>query len=64
MFNPILGELIAREQFKDYLREAEQDHLAKAVIAPRPAHRFEISISLSNLVIAVRHLFKALARAD
>ena len=64
MFNPILGEMIARERFKDYLREAEQNQLAEAVAARQPAHRFDLYSSLSNLVIAIRHRFKVLARAD
>ena len=64
MFNPILGEMIARERFKDYLREAEQSRLTTSVIARQPAHRFDLPTSLGNLLIAVRHLFKAMARAD
>ncbi len=64
MFNPILGELIARERYKDYLRQAEQSRLAKAAIARQPADHFDLRSSLGNLVIAVRHVFKALARAD
>ena len=64
MFNPILGEMIARERFKDYLREAEQDQLAEAVAAHQPAHRFDLYGALSNLVIAIRHRFKVLACAD
>jgi hypothetical protein len=64
MFNPILGELIARERFKDYVRQAEQDQRANAVLARESAHRFELTSSLSDLLIAVRHIFKALAHAD
>jgi len=64
MNNPILSEMVARERFKDYIREAERDQLAQAMIASRPAQRFEIRNSFSNLVITVRHFFKALAHAD
>ena len=64
MFNPILGEMIARERFKDYLREVEQDQLAEAVAARQPAHRFELTAALSDLLLTVRHLFKGLAHAD
>jgi hypothetical protein len=64
MFNPILSELVAREQYKDRLREAEQSRLAKAGIARQPAHRFDLRTYLGNLLIAVRHIFKAPARAD
>jgi hypothetical protein len=64
MFNPILGELVARERFKDFIREAEQNQLANAVLEQQPAHRFELTTALSDLLIAVRHLFKALAHAD
>ena len=64
MFNPILSEMIAHEQYKDLLRQAEQSRLANAVIGRQPAYRFDLRTSLGNLVIAGRHLFKALARAD
>jgi hypothetical protein len=64
MFNPILSEIVARERFKDYIREAEQSRLAEAMIAPETAKRFELTISLGNLVIAVRQLFKALTCAS
>ena len=64
MFNPILSELIAHEQCKDRLRQAEQYRLTKAVIARQPADRFDLRASLGNLLIVVRHLFKAPARAD
>ena len=39
--NPILSEMIARERFKDYLREAEQSQLADAVITRQLAHHFD-----------------------
>jgi hypothetical protein len=63
MFNPILSELIAREQRNDRLREAERSRLANALIPRQPAHRFDLRASLGNLLITVRHMFKALARA-
>jgi hypothetical protein len=56
--------MIARERFKDYLREAERIRLTTSVIARQPARRFDLPTSLGNLLIAVRHLFKAMARAD
>ena len=64
MINPILSELIAHEQYKDRLRQAEQRRLAKAAIVRQLADRFDLRTSLGNLLIAVRHLFKAPARAD
>jgi hypothetical protein len=64
MFNPILSELIAREQYKDRLRQADQSRLARAAIARQPADRFDLRTSRGNLLISLRHLFKALARAD
>ena len=64
MFNPILNELIARERYNDSLREAERGQLAKAAIACRPAYRFDLRTHLGNLLIAVRHIFKALAHAN
>jgi hypothetical protein len=64
MFNPILSELIAHEQYKDRLRQAEQRRLANAGIARQRADRFDLRTYVGNLLIAVRHLFKAPARAD
>ena len=64
MFNPILNELAAREQYKDHLKQAEQRRLATAATARQPAHRFDLPTSFGNLLISVRHLFKALAHAD
>jgi hypothetical protein len=64
MENPILGELVASEQTKDRLKHAEQSRLVKAALARHPAHRFELRASLGDLLISIRHLFKALARAS
>ena len=64
MINPIFSELIAHEQCKDRLREAEQRRLIKAAMARPPAERFDLRLSLGNLLIAVRYLFKAPAHAD
>ena len=64
MFNPISSELIAHDQYNDRLRQAEQSRLAKAGIAPQPADRIVLRASLGNLLISVRYLFNALARAD
>ena len=64
MFNPILSEIVARERFKDYIREAEQSRLALAMIAPETAERFELTVSLGNLVIAAMQLFKTLTCAS
>jgi hypothetical protein len=62
MFNPILSERVAHEQYKDRLREAEQRGRIKAAIACQPTDRLDPRTSLGDLLIAVRHLFKALAR--
>jgi len=64
MFNPVLSELVARAQHNDHLRQAEQRRLTNAAIARQPADRFDPPTSLGNLLIAVRHLFQTLARAD
>ena len=64
MNSPILHELIAHEQIKDRLKGAEQRRLLKAASARKPAQRFNLRTRLGNLLFAVRHMFKALARAD
>ena len=64
MFNPILGELVAREQYNDRLRQAEQSRLAKEAIVLQAANRFNLRAYLGNRLMAVKHAFKALARAD
>jgi len=64
MLNPILSELIAHEQCKDRLRQAEQRRLANAAMARQPADRVDLRTSLGNLLISVRYIVKALARAD
>jgi hypothetical protein len=64
MFNPISNELIAHEQYNDRLRQAEQSRLAKPGIARQPADRVALRTSLGNLLISVRYVVKALARAD
>jgi len=64
MFNPILSELVAREQCKDRLREAEQRRLISAGMARIPADHVDLQTALSNLLNALRHVFGALARAD
>ena len=61
MFNPMLSELIAHEQHKDRFRQAEQRRLAKAAIVRQSAVRTDLHNSLGNRLIAIRHLFKALA---
>ena len=64
MTNPIIHELIAREQIADRLKEAEQRRLLKAGSARKPAQRFNLRTRLGNLLFAVRYKFKALARTD
>jgi hypothetical protein len=64
MFNPILSELVAREQHKDRLREAEQDRLIEAGKARLPAGHVNLRASLGNLLLSLRNVFGALARAD
>jgi hypothetical protein len=63
MFNPILSELIAHEQIRDRLREAEQDRLIEAAMAPQFARRLDLRTIAGHLLIAVRHLFNASACA-
>ena len=64
MTNPIIHELIAREQSKDRFRQAEQRRLAKAVIVRQPTHRFDLRTSLGYLLNAILYLFKPLARTN
>ena len=64
MFNPILSELVGREQNNDRLRQADQSRLAKVGIMRQPADRFNLRAYLDNRLMAVRHMFKALVRAD
>ena len=64
MTNPILHELIAREQHKDRFRQAEQRRLAKAAIVHQPAHRLELRTRLGYLLNAVGYLFKPHARTN
>ena len=64
MFNPILSELVAREQHKDRLREAGRDRLIEASMAHQSAHHFALRTSIGNRLIAVRCMFEALARAS
>ena len=62
MLNPILSELVAREQYKDRLREAEHSRLTHAAMARQPAHHVDLRTFLGNLLISLRHVFGALAR--
>jgi hypothetical protein len=58
MFNPLLNELVAREQLNDRLRQAEQSRLAKLAIRRQPADRFNLRRYIGNRLLAVRHMFK------
>ena len=62
MLNPILSELIAHEQCKDRLRQAEQDRLANVAMARQPAERIDLRSSLGKLLLSVRYVVTALAR--
>ena len=62
MFNPILDELVALEQNKDRLREAEHHRLARAGIVRHRARRSDLRVSLGDRWIALRHSFETLAR--
>ena len=64
MINPILSEIVAREQYRDRLREAEHSRLAAEGTAHQPAQGFDLRVWLIGLLISVRYRFKALARAD
>ena len=64
MLNPIISELVAREQCKDRLREAEQRRLISAGMARIPADHVDLQTALRDLLNALRHVFGALARAD
>ena len=64
MLNPIISELVAREQCKDRLREAEQRRLISAAMARIPSDHVDLQTALGNLLNALRHVFGAFARAD
>jgi len=64
MFSPILSELVAREQYKDRLKEAEQHRLASAGKVRKLAQHVDLRTSLGNLLISLKHVFVAQARAD
>lgn len=63
MMNPIMRELVAREQYNDLLREAEQIRLAETVTTHEAAGRFNLSGAIGHLLSAVRYRFKVLAHA-
>ena len=64
MFNPILSEMIAREQHRDRLREVEQSRLVAASMVRQPAQRHSLRDWAACLLISVRYMFRAHARAD
>lgn len=64
MFNPVLAELVAREQNNDRLREAEQIRFAERATMRQPANRFNLRAYLASRLMTVRHMFKAPACAD
>jgi hypothetical protein len=64
MFNPIVAELVAREQNNDRLREAEQIRLAELASMRQPANRFNLRVYLGNRLMTLRHTLKVLTCAD
>jgi hypothetical protein len=54
MSNSILSEIIAHEQRKDRLKQAEQYRRVNVESAHQPADRFDLRTSLGNLLIAAR----------
>jgi hypothetical protein len=64
MFNPILSEMVAREQHNDLIKWAEQQRLAGAASERRPTGRFNLRASIGNLLLPMRHLFRSLAHAE
>jgi hypothetical protein len=64
MFSPNMGELVAREQYKDRLREVEHQRLVDAASARPRANRIDLRPLLGNLLISSRHLFRVLVCAD
>ena len=63
MMNPIMRELVAREQYNDLLREAEQIRLAETAATHEAAGHFNLRITMSHILSAVRYRFKVLAHA-
>ena len=61
MFTPILSELIAHEQNRDRLREAEHDRLIEAAIAHQSTLVLDLHTIVGHFLIAIRYLFKASA---
>jgi hypothetical protein len=64
MFNPILSEMIAREQHRDRLREAGQHRLVAASTPPQTEQRHSLGAWAVCLLISVRYMFRAHARAE
>ena len=64
MFNLYLIERVAHEQNNDRLREAEQSRLVKQAIMHQSANRFNFRAYLGDRLMAVQHIFEALAGAD
>lgn len=64
MYNPILHELVAREQRDDQLRQAKLLGPENAGRARPRADRVDLRAYAGNLVVVVKQLLKAPARAD
>ena len=56
MFNPIMSELVTREQTNDRLREAGRSRLAELGIARQPIDRFNLPVYLGNRLTMVAML--------
>ena len=57
MYNPIMSELVAREQTNDRLREAEQIRLINATSTSQSAGHLDLRAALSKFVSSVRYHF-------
>jgi hypothetical protein len=57
-------EMSARQRHQDLLRFAEQQRLAHALIARRPAQRLGLIAGLGNLLQLFRLRFKSPAKAS
>lgn len=64
MFNPIMSELVAREQTNDRLREAEQLRLVQAATTNLSAGRFDLRAILSRFVSSIRYHFNRPAHVE
>jgi hypothetical protein len=63
MYNPIIREIVAREQHRDLIRQAEQERMARTQTVRSTTERTTWRLSLAARLSAVRFLFRMAASA-